>query len=156
MRRKDREVTEPKTIDAVIENCKVLRLGLQDDEGVYIVPVCFAHKHENGKHTFFFHSAKEGRKVKILEENPVIGFEMDRGFNLKEAESACGYSAGYQSIIGKGIVTRIDIVENKRKALELIMGSYTEKNDWEFNEQALNAVYVFKIEVKDISCKENS
>ncbi|HHW94320.1 MAG TPA: pyridoxamine 5'-phosphate oxidase family protein [Mogibacterium sp.] len=156
MRRKDREVTNQNAIDTIIENCKILRLGFNDNEGVYIVPVCFAHKHENGKRIFFFHSANEGKKVRILQANPVVGFEMDRGFELQTAEKACHHSAGYQSIIGKGIVSKIETFEDKQKALNLIMSSYTGKSDWTFDEKTLNVTCIFKIYVTELTCKENA
>ncbi len=156
MRRKDREVRSPQEIDSIVENCKVLRLGLLDEGGVYIVPVCFGYEIEDGNRSFFFHSAKEGRKVDILEKSDVIDFEMDRGFVLQESQTACGHSAGYQSIIGRGSLSRIDEFEEKKKALSAIMSAYTGTNDWNYLEKALESVYVYRIEVSEISCKENA
>lgn len=155
MRLKDREVTSPQAIDEIISSCKVLRLGLIDEEDIYIVPVCFGYINEAGHRSLFFHSAKEGRKVEILEKHPVIGFEMDTEFELHEADTACGHSAGYQSVIGKGVASRLESNEDKKKALELIMSSYTGKSNWQLDEKTLNTVFMFKIDVTEISCKEN-
>ena len=41
MRRKDREITDGEKIREIIEGCDCLRLGLCDDEGMYIVPLNF-------------------------------------------------------------------------------------------------------------------
>ena len=38
MRRKDREVTDKKEIQRILETCKVCRIGLPEEDGVYIVP----------------------------------------------------------------------------------------------------------------------
>ena len=65
MRRQDREVLQPEQIDAIIESCDCLRLGLNAEDGAYIVPLNFAYV--PGKPAkFYFHSAKEGRKVDMI------------------------------------------------------------------------------------------
>lgn len=43
MRRQDREVLQPEQIDAIIESCDCLRLGLNAEDGAYIVPLNFAY-----------------------------------------------------------------------------------------------------------------
>ena len=35
------------------------------------------------------------------------------------------------------------------------MEHYTQKKDWKFSEQSLSSVAVFKLEVKELSCKEH-
>lgn len=44
MRRKERQVTNPAEIRAVIDRCKVLRLGLNAAGAPYIVPMNFGWK----------------------------------------------------------------------------------------------------------------
>ena len=41
MRRKDREITDIEEIRDIIEKCKVCRLAMQDEEGLYLVPFKF-------------------------------------------------------------------------------------------------------------------
>ena len=43
MRRQDREVLQPEQIDAIIESCDCLRLGLNAEDGAHIVPLNFAY-----------------------------------------------------------------------------------------------------------------
>ena len=65
MRRQDREVLQPEQIDAIIESCDCLRLGLNAEDGAYIVPLNFAYV--PGKPAkFYFLSAIEGRKVDMI------------------------------------------------------------------------------------------
>ena len=66
MRRAERVVTDETRIAAVIEDCKVCRIGLADAGGVYIVPMNFGTEMEDGKRIFWFHSAGEGRKYRLL------------------------------------------------------------------------------------------
>ena len=88
MRRQDREVLQPEQIDAIIESCDCLRLGLNAEDGAYIVPLNFAYV--PGKPAkFYFHSAKEGRKVDMIGQGAKAGFELDGAHRLGEAETGC-------------------------------------------------------------------
>ena len=49
MRRKDREVTDKKEIQRILETCKVCRIGLPEEDGVYIVPMNHGYCFEEGK-----------------------------------------------------------------------------------------------------------
>ncbi len=155
MRRKEREITDPSKIREIISSCRCCRLGLFDNGHVYIVPMNFGYKEEAGAHTFYFHSAKEGRKIRLMSEEPYAGFEMDTNHELKEGASACSYSACFQSIIGEGIITFIEDISEKRTALQAIMQHNTGKTDWNFPDKAVDAVCIFKLTVKKLSCKEN-
>lgn len=155
MRRKEREITDPSKIREIISSCRCCRLGLSDNGHVYIVPLNFGYKEEAGRHTFYFHSAKEGRKIDLMSKNPHVGFEMDTNHELKEGTSACSYSAHFQSIIGEGAITFIEDISEKRAALQAIMQHNTGKTDWNFPDKTVEAVCVFKLDVENISCKEN-
>lgn len=155
MRRKDREVTDDKKIREIISSCHCCRLGFNDNGNVYIVPLNFGFTENNGRYTFYFHSAKEGRKIEFIEKSHYAGFEMDTNYKLNEAETACGYSARFQSIIGNGRVSFIEQYEEKKMALSEIMRHNTGKAEWEFSENMLDSVCVFKLETDEISCKEH-
>lgn len=105
MRRKDREITDNNEIDKIINECNCVRLGLNDDGKVYIVPLNFGFEHDDDKRRFYFHSAKEGRKIDLLKKTKSAGFEMDTGFSIMEGKTACDYSAKYKSVIGEGNVS---------------------------------------------------
>lgn len=126
-----------------------------DDGEVYIVPLNFGFAEENGKRTFYFHSAKEGRKVDLVKQNRKVGFELDTDFEFWEAEIACEYSAGFQSVIGTGTISMVEGFEDKKAALLKIMTTATGKETWEFNEKLIEAVTVFRLDVTEISCKEH-
>jgi len=75
MRRKDKEVPGAKDIEDIIRKATICRLALCEGDRPYIVPLCFGY--EDGK--LYFHSASRGRKLKILENNRNVCFEMDIG-----------------------------------------------------------------------------
>ena len=158
MRRKDREVTDPVKIADIISRCTCCRIGFYDEKEVYIVPLNFGYEVKDNTYVFYFHGAKEGRKIDLIRKNPNVGFEMDTDFavyTLGEAEAACGYTARFQSIIGNGIVSIVSETEEKMRGLSLLMEHNTGKRKWNFDEKMVHAVAVFKLEVTKMSCKEH-
>lgn len=153
MRRSDREITDMTLIEKFISAEKILRVGFSDNGEVYIVPVNYGYKQNNGKYTFYFHGAKAGRKYELTKASPLVGFEIDGGYCLQEADTACGHSAKYQSVIGTGRLSLIDNNEEKREAFERIMFQATGKTGWDYPDKAIDATAVYRLEADKISCK---
>ena len=153
MRRSDREITDMTLIEKFISAEKILRVGFSDNGEVYIVPVNYGYKQNNGKYTFYFHGAKAGRKYELTTASPLVGFEIDGGYYLQEADTACGHSAKYQSVIGTGRLSLIDNNEEKREAFERIMFQATGKTGWDYPDKAIDATAVYRLEADKISCK---
>ena len=155
MRRKDREVTDREKIDEIISNCHCCRLGFYDDGEVYIVPLNFGYAEKDGKRTFYFHGAKEGRKIDLISKTHAAGFELDTNYELHKGDTACRYSARFMSVIGTGRVEFVEERTEKEAALQAIMLHNTGREYWDFSDAMLDSVCVFKLEVKMISCKEH-
>ena len=155
MRRKDREITDTNRIESIIANCCCCRIGFNDDGKVYIVPLNFGYEINDGKYVFYFHGAKEGRKIRLIEKNPFVGFEMDTNYQLKPGGSACGYTAQFQSVIGTGTVVLMEDEREKEAALQLLMRHNAGKDGWEFSREMMDSVSVFKLIVEELSCKEH-
>jgi len=155
MRRKDREITNPEIIREYIHQCEICRLGFNDDGEVYIVPLNFGVEEENGKYTFYFHGAKEGRKIDLIRENPSAGFEMDCHYALVTGEKGHDCTARFRSIIGNGRMEIVDDPQEKQLGLRSLMRHATGKPDWEFDQKMVDAVCVFKMTVEKLSCKEH-
>lgn len=152
MRRRDREVTQINDLLNIINTCKVCRIGAQDEEGIYIVPMNFGYTYEDEELTLFFHSAKKGRKIDAFKKNPKVCFEMDCGHQLIEDETPCENGYYFQSIIGNGNVEFINDIEGKKHALAALMKHQTGR-DVSFNDKMVDSVAVFKIEVSSFSGK---
>ena len=157
MRRKDREVLDEVKIDKFIRNCDCCRIGFYDKENneVYIVPLNFGYSHVDNKRVFYFHGAKEGRKIELISKTKKVSFEMDSNHELIVGKMACDYSERYQSVMGTGLISFVEDKDEKIAALNEIMFQSTGKKDWDFPEPMLNGVAVFKIEVTSLSCKEH-
>ena len=157
MRRKDREVLDEVKIDKFIRNCDCCRIGFYDKENneVYIIPLNFGYSHVDNKRVFYFHGAKEGRKIELISKTKKVSFEMDSNHELIIGKMACNYSERYQSVMGTGLISFVEDKDEKIAALNEIMFQSTGKKDWDFPEPMLNGVAVFMIEVISLSCKEH-
>ena len=153
MRRADREIKDINEIKKIIGECKVLRIATKDDEGLYVIPLNFGYSFENDSFTFYFHSAKEGRKIDAFRANAEVAFEMDCEYELVEAEKACGYSYKFASIIGTGTIEFLE-GESKLNALSILMKHQTGK-DFAFNEKMAKSVAVYSLTVNQLSAKAN-
>ena len=153
MRRKDREITDEAAIERFISGQQIMRIGFYDDGEVYIVPVNYGFERKNGEYIFYFHGAKAGRKYELAKSQPCVGFEIDGAYALLPADKACDHSARFQSVIGNGVLSLADGEDEKIAGLDRLMLQLTGKGGHEYSKARLNAVAVFKLEVKKLSCK---
>ncbi len=154
MRRHDREVTEQAKIDEMIDRCDCLRLGLNAEDGAYIVPLSFGYEAGEGA-KFYFHSAPEGRKVTMIGSGAPAGFELDCAHALGEAELGCRHTYFFKSVIGTGFVRPIEDVEEKKRALSLIMAHYRKDRAFSFTDEQARTVAVFCLTVTSMTAKEH-
>ncbi len=152
MLRKDREVKNIEDIADIIGRCDTLRIGLNNDSCPYIVPVSFGVDFHNGKLQLFFHCAQVGEKINLIEKNPYVGFEADIFYKTEPMGS--GITARYESIIGNGLVSRLEN-EEKIYGLKCILEHY-HYSDFDVTAcKNLNRTAVYKIEVDKITGKRN-
>lgn len=156
MRRKELAVTDPQQICSILSSCDCCRLGLSDEGRVYIVPMNFGFTQQDGRFRLYFHSAKEGRKVRLLTQNECAAFELDCNHQQKTASSACENTTCYQSITGFGRVHFLTQLEEKRQGLLYILRQTTGQTDWEIPDEALHSVCVFVLEADELSCKQHN
>lgn len=155
MRRKDREITDINGKLSIIDQCKVCRLGLCDNNFPYIVPLNYGYTFENEQLTLYFHSAAEGRKIEIIHNNNNACFEIDCDTRLIEGEKACNYSYEFKSIIGFGKIIFIENDNKKASGLNHIMKHQTGKdNEYNFTEDELNSVCIYKLVVDEFTGKQ--
>ena len=157
MRRKDREVTDMEEIRQILDEFKVCRLGLVDDGKPYIVPMNMAYDLDDGELSIYFHCAKDGRKIDVIQKNPKVGFEMDQEIELVEGNTPCQYSYRYVSVMGTGTVKIVEDEQEKVSALTKIMKQQTGKDFTEFKEnpELLSTVCILRVDAEEYSCKKN-
>jgi nitroimidazol reductase NimA-like FMN-containing flavoprotein (pyridoxamine 5'-phosphate oxidase superfamily) len=150
MRKKDKEISDESGIRAIIGKANVCRLGMVNGNKPYIVPLCFGY-HDN---VLYFHGSLKGQKIDLIRKNPNVCFEFDLITETIESENACDWSMKYQSVIGFGKAVFIESPDEKRKALSIIMGQYSDRL-FLFPENILKATAVIKVEVESMTGKHS-
>lgn len=154
MTRQELEVTEPNVIQHILENSKVLHLGLVDNGVPYVVPMNYGYKLESKRLTLYLHSAVRGYKLAVIAKNPVCCFEMECELTPFSGETACRYGMSYSSIIGRGKTVLVETGEEKKDALRLLMKTQTGK-DFEFTDRQASAVSIIRIDVSEYTAKRH-
>lgn len=154
MRRKDREIRELDQLESILKECDAVRIAAQDEAGLFIVPMNFGYRLEGEKLTLFVHSAPEGRKVEAFRRGGMVAFEMDCGHALRSADTACGHSFTYRSIMGSGTIRALSDREEKKAGLGAIMEHMTGRT-WEFPDESVDHTAVFALEVSQWTAKSN-
>lgn len=152
MRRRDREIETREEMIYVLDTCKVMRIAMHDEDGIYILPMNYGYTYEGDELILYLHAALEGKKLDLLRENPKVGFELDCDHELIEGRVACQYGYRYASIVGQGKAEIVEEPGEKMKALSVLMKCQTGK-DFEFNERLVSIVSVIKITADEFSGK---
>lgn len=150
MRRKDKEINDIKEIESIINKSNVCRIALSENNSPYIVPVCFGYK----KNFLYFHSANEGKKIDIIKKNNNICVEFDIYSGLLNSENPCDWDIKYYSVIGLGKASFIHDIDEKIKALNIIIEHYSHSS-YEFQTKFIDAVTIIKVEIESITGKRS-
>lgn len=154
MRRKDREITDVHKIIEILKQCDVCRIGMIDNDRVYVVPMSFGFEFNDPELAFYFHGAREGKKIDLLKINQTVCLEFDTNCELVEGKTGCSYSAHYQSVIAQGRPEFLD-GDDKRKGLDLLMAQYTGRSDFTYPQKMLDGMAVYKVTITEITAKEH-
>lgn len=153
MIRKDREITDINEIISVMEGCDVCRIALNDENGPYIVPLCFGVEKSEDKIYIYFHGAAKGKKNCLIASNSVAGFEADRVLGLIKGTTGCGCTMQYESVSGKGVLETLSAVGEKEHALKVILEHYFKPGILPMVSAAVDATNVMRMKVTEISGK---
>ena len=150
MRRKDREITDISVMESIIRGSSVCRIGLCDEGRPYVVPMNFGYR--DGK--VYMHSALEGRKLDTIRKNPEVCLEFETDLEMVRAEEACSFSMKYKSVIAWGKASIQEEVEDKTYGLNVIMEHYAGR-EFEFPVQALTRIVVIRVDIEEMTGKQN-
>jgi len=151
MHRKQNEITDKKQIESVLIQGDVCRLALIDNGLPYIVPVNYGY----GNNTIYIHSGKHGRKIEILEQNPIVCFEIELPITIIKSEIPCKWSAKYRSVIGYATVQFITDFEQKKLALDIIMQHYGKTTANIYSNEQVNSVLILQLTITKITGKQS-
>ena len=118
-------IEDKQRIESIILHCDACFVGITDLEGnPYVVPMNFGY--ENG--IIYLHSGPEGSKLEMLEHNNNVCITFSLGHKLvyQHEKVACSYSMRSESAMCRGQVEFIEEIDDKRRALDIIMRHYTD------------------------------
>lgn len=151
MRRSEKEIINQSEIDKILSEESICRVAMVDNGIPYVIPMNFGY--ENG--VLYFHSAKEGRKLDVVKQNPNVCIEVERGCEIVKNEKPCNWGMKFMSIIAEGKVIFLQNNEEKIHALNVVMQKYSGRNDYEFENKSLNAVEVWSVKIQKVTGKKS-
>lgn len=153
VRRSDREITAIPEILDIVEEAKVLHLGLFDGEYPYVIPLHYGYEYTDNTLVFYVHGAKEGHKIELIHANQNVCVELECNTEIVSGgDVPCKYGASYASVIGRGKIEIVKDVQEKIQGLNCIMKNQTGR-EFPINAQMAQPVEVMKITINDFTAK---
>ena len=146
------KITDEAQIRQILDEGKILHLGLCVDNEPYVVPMNYGYVMENGKLTLYLHSAVKGKKLDMLRANPRVFFSIDCHRQPFEGKVPCQYGLAYSSVSGRGTAVIVEDVEEKKQAMSILMKTQTGK-DFSFEDRLVSIVAVIRVDVAEFAAK---
>lgn len=157
MRRKERAIEDLTEIKKLVEACHVVRIAMTDEEYPYIVPVNFGYQWQEEALTLYIHGARQGKKLRLIQQNNKVAVEMDTDHELISGGMRPDkYSYGYRSLIGYGDAEILDDLDQKRQALQLLLDHTVKKTTLDsMPDQMVAGTSIIKISLVKYTVKQN-
>ena len=152
MTKRERQITDEAQIRQILDTAKVLHLGLCVNDEPYVVPMNYGYCLDEGKLVLYLHSALQGKKLDMTRMNPKVFFELDCDQMPFEGKVPCQYGLAYSSVMGRGTAHIVEDVEEKKKAMSILMKTQTGK-DFTFEDRLVSIVAVIRIDVSEYTAK---
>lgn len=170
MRRKDRAMDREYGLKIIDNSDYGVVSMIENRDSTYSLPLSIV-RDEN---TLYFHSAKAGKKVELLEDSSKVSVvfvgktKIPENFSQKELDEMSKdvskgvqfiskvFTTEFSSAIVNGQILKVEQREEKIKALKLICEKYTPDKMEYFPiaiKAGLDKVNIYKIEISDITSK---
>jgi uncharacterized protein len=152
MRKVNQEITDPKTLEAILQKATIIRLAMVENGMPYLLPFNFGYSNN----CIFIHSAPAGKKIDVLSQNPQVCFEVEDETATVKGDIACHWSTMYRSVIGYGKVEMVTGFEEKQLALDIIMQQHGAHANMEFDPKEIEFIVVLKLTIDSMTGKQSS
>ena len=150
MRRSERAITGRAELDAILHGAEVVYLAMTEGGVPYVVPMNFGY---DGA-ALYLHSALEGRKIDILRCQPQVSFAVTADYRSVPADTACGWTARYRSVMGNGTARFLESPEEKALGLDILMAKFGVEPS-PYAAATLARLTVIKVDIRELSGKQN-
>ncbi len=115
IRRKEKAITERNEMIEILMSVRYVTIAMCADNEPYLVTL--SHGYDRERHCIYFHCAKEGKKIDILNSNNVVWGQalLDKGY----VQGDCDHI--FATVQFKGRVTFIDDLVEKKHALRVMI-----------------------------------
>ena len=152
MRRQDRKVTDIEEIKSILNSTRIIHLGMMDGDYPYVVPLHFGFEFIDN--VLYVHGHHEGKKFDLIKANPHVFIEIDGSDEalVSGGDIPCAYSSVYSSVMGRGVATYLESIDEKAHGLQVLMNHQTGR-EFTFSEAMVNSVGVVRIKVINYTAK---
>lgn len=154
MRKKEKEITEPSVLEAILQRAPFLHLGMCADGIPYVLPMNFGYQ----ENRIYLHTGREGKKIDILQKNPNVCFQIDMDTTLREPDEpkkVCGFGMLYTSLVGFGTARITHDFAEVEEGLRIVTAHYAHDEDFSFPEEVVRKTAVVVIEIKSMTGRQN-
>ena len=124
-----------------------------DGDRPYVVPLHYGYSLIDGRLTMYLHSAKEGRKLDVLQKNGRVAFVLETDVaSISGGEIPCKYGAAYASVMGEGKAVFLTDPAKKAAALQILMRTQTGRA-FAFTTEMTASVAVIRVDVDSFTAK---
>ena len=152
LRRKDKEITDEAEVKAILREARHVTIAMSLGDEPYLATL--SHGYDENRNCVYFHCAREGKKVEILDANPRVWGQalLDDGYQ----QGSCDHL--YRTVQFHGRVTFVQDQEEKAHALQVMIRHLDEKPEKIIKEQitphSTGRIQVGRIDIDHISGKK--
>lgn len=118
-------ISDNEAIYEAIQKCDLIHVAFEDGDHPYILPLNFGVLKTQCGIEIFLHLTEHGKKTKLLDMNPTVGFEANWYKESEEKKFHCHLV--YQSITGYGKIRILHEEEECVNALNALLLHYGRK-----------------------------
>lgn len=144
-------MADRRDIDEVLRSHKVCRMAMCDGDDPYVLPLSYGYDGAS----LFIHCAREGRKLDVLRRNSKVCFVVDGDHAFVPADQVCRRPMRYRCVVGTGVATILDSMEEKIGALKVLMDHQYGPGDWSFDPDVVAKTLAIRVEIKEMTGKRS-
>ena len=154
MRRSRKEIRDPRVAEGLLRSALVGRLGTVGEDGApRVKPLNFVW--HAGR--VYFHSAREGEKIRDILRDGRVCFEVDQVLALVRARTQpCRATCLYRSVILRGRAVLVEDEAERRAALDALLAKHQPGSDLPgYPPEKLALTAVVRLDAEELVGKED-
>ncbi len=156
MRRIDREVREKNDLAEILQKADTCHLALLDGDLPYLVALNYGFLWTGIFPVLYFHCARTGKKLDLIETNGSGFFMVDTDHILVSGTADCNWGMDYASVSGAGLVSVVADKAERKAGLDSLMRHYTGRTEFSFDDRVFDMTAILKMTVTSLTGKRKT